>query len=138
MAISEKKYKSLLARMRTQRASSREMVRTVVDTMEVGASTGVHSFVDGYFGGVAVLGVPLPLITGTLMHGMGAFGLLSEDMHALGNGAYASTIAQWAADFGREVSADAPAQAAASGRRFAIGAGGGRLSDAQLRALALA
>ena len=138
MAVSESKYKSLLARMRREREEGRSMVMTVVETVEVQASAGTHGLIDGYFEGVSVLGVPIGFLTGGALHLIGALGLAPEHMHALGNGAFAQPVAEMGRQFGEKLrtgEAAAPA-ATASGRRI-ITAGGRALSDAQLRSIAM-
>jgi hypothetical protein len=135
MAISDKKYSALLARMRRQRQEGRSMIMTVVESVESGASASTHGFIDGYFGGVSVVGVPLGFITGSALHLFGALGLAPEHMHALGNGAFAAPIAEMSRQWGEDMAKGAPA-GAASGRRLFAGAGAQRLSLAELQALA--
>src|SRR5262245_42393998 len=92
VAVSDTKYEALLKRMRKQREEGRSMIMTVVETVETGASASAHAMVDGYFGPVDVMGVPLGVITGGLLHLLGALGLAPEHMHALGNGALTQPI----------------------------------------------
>lgn len=136
MAVTKKKYDALRARMKREREQGREMLRTVVDTAEVSGSSFTHGFIEGYFGGLDVLGVPMPMISGTVLHAFGAFGLLPRDMHALGNGAFATSLSGYGAGLGMRLAAGEPADATASGRRLGVGRGPSPVSTSRLRAIA--
>lgn len=97
--ISEAKYADamdqldrLRRRVSSIREEATETVMKVVATAEVGTSAFTHSLIEGYWNGVELLGVPLPLLTGTGLHLLAFFDIAPEHMHNFGNGAYAAYL----------------------------------------------
>lgn len=157
MAVSEEKYQAALARLRRFKQQGMEAVMTAVEGAETIGAAGGLSFVDGYFGkdhvhpdasvppshGVYWFGVPFQMYVGTLFHGVGALGLASEHMHAVGNGAFSSGVSRLSYESGkqRRIVHDTQKPAAgatSSGVRYPLRMEAGRrsYSDAELERIA--
>lgn len=69
-----------------------EIVESVVHTAEVGAAAFGFGMLDGRYGGVEVVGVPLSLLAGAGLHGAGFFlgGKAAPHMHGFGDGSIAA------------------------------------------------
>lgn len=146
MAVSQEQYERALGRLRKLRDEGREALNTAVTLLEVQGSAGAMGFADGYWGvpdahghvAVEILGVPLAFWLGPTMHLVGAFGLASEHMHALGNGVMSSEVARMAFEQGQKKAAEHAAGGAKAGSRIplAMSAGRTQYSDAVLRDIA--
>jgi len=93
LVSSVKRAEALQTRAKRVMARAEVVVKEAVSTLEVGGSAFVHGLIDGRYGGVEVVGVPLPLLTAGGMHVlafMGVGGALAPHLHQFGNGALAS------------------------------------------------
>ncbi len=151
--ISEQKYNAAIEqvdRMRKRVANIRDeatsTVLQVVQTAEIGASAFTHSLIEGYWNGVELVGVPLPIITGTALHVLAFLDIASEHMHNFGDGAYAAYLTTLGLGIGEDMrrkagSTTQPAGAASRGWGGAAPPGGypaatAGLSNDQLAELA--
>lgn len=146
--ISEAKYKKALdtvdrLRKRTAniKAEANQAVMQVVQTAEVGSSAFGHSLLEGYFNGVELLGIPLPVLTGSGLHLLGFLGVAEEHMHNFGDGAYAAYLTTLGLGIGEEMRRKGSGTAAPAGTSSGWGgglppAGAAGLSDADLANLA--
>ncbi len=125
---------SLARRASAYRAKADQAVETLVGSAEVGASAFALGLVQGRYGGVEIVGVPLDLSAAIVMHGLafvGVGGKLSGHLHSFGDGALATYLATLGRGAGVEM------------RRKALGAGaavqgeeGRRFTDQELADLA--
>jgi hypothetical protein len=144
MAVSQEQYDRALARLRKLRAEGQAALSTAVNILEVQGSSGVQGFVDGYFGkpdahghvAVHVLGVPLAFWIGPSFHLLGAFGLASEHMHALGNGVMAAEVGRMGFEHGQKQASTTGGASAGSRIPLAMSAGRTQYSDDVLRNIA--
>jgi hypothetical protein len=145
--ISEKKYREAMAKVDNARKrvarikdEAEGAVMQVVQTAEVNGSAFTHALVEGYWNGVELLGVPLPLLTGSGLHILGAVGIAPTHMHNFGDGAYASYSTTVGLGIGEDMrrKAGKPTPAAASEglRLTGDSTAGAPLTDAELAALA--
>lgn len=78
---------------------SKEVVTTVVTTIEVTAAAFGWGVVKGKWGEVEIFGAPLTLVAGLSLHVLAFFGVagnMGSHLHALGDG----TLASWASTTG--------------------------------------
>ncbi|MFH1010985.1 MAG: hypothetical protein V1784_07105 [bacterium] len=74
---------------------SHELVSTIVRTAEVGAAAFSMGLVQGKYGGVEIVGVPMDLGLGLGLHMMGLLGVggnMSHHLHAFGDGTLAAYL----------------------------------------------
>ena len=147
MTISEKKYQDAVkkgeranARAKREKERGEEAVMQVVQTFEINASALTHGVIEGYWDGVEFLGAPLPLITGTIMHGLAVADVAPRHMHNLGDGAYAAFSTTLGLGIGEDLRRKAnKSGGASSGASHALpgtSSAGAGLSDQELAALA--
>lgn len=125
---------SLARRASAYRQKADQAVETLVGTAEVGASSFALGLIQGRYGGVEIVGVPLDLTAAIAFHGLafvGVGGKLSGHLHSFGDGALATYLATLGRGAGVEM------------RRKALGAGasiqgeeGRRFTDKELIDLA--
>ena len=139
------KAKSAQASVRRVREELTEKVEAVVSGAEVAATAWGLGVINGRYGGVEVVGVPLDLLVGAAGHVLGLCGVAPSHMHAIGNGGVASLTHTLGLGVGRDMKNKAiaastdvnmsggPARAPGA---VASGNGGGVSSD-RLRAIAL-
>jgi len=97
------------------RERTEEAVGTVVQTMEVGSTAFALGFVNGRYGGIELMGVPLELVVAGGAHALGFLGVpQAEDLHNMGDGALAAFAATLGAGIGTDVAARTPAAPAAA------------------------
>lgn len=116
--ITRAKADDLLQRLERMRASAKGMreradqaVNQVVQTMEVGGTAFGIGLVNGRWGGVEVLGMPLELLGAGLLHA-GALAVprvTGDHLHNMADGALAAYLTTLGAGIGREMLAQAPA-----------------------------
>lgn len=78
---------------------SKEVVSTVVTTIEVTAAAFGWGVIKGKWGEVEIFGAPLTLVAGLTLHVLAFFGVagnMSTHLHAFGDG----TLASWASTTG--------------------------------------
>lgn len=112
-----------------------EVVGTVVQTTEIGTAAFGFGLVNGRWGGVEVLGVPLDLLAAGGLHVLGFVGVASDHLHNFGDGALAS----FATTLGRGVGIEMAQKAAQQPNQLPAGAAAGyagRLSREELQRLA--
>lgn len=155
MAVSEEKYQAALRRLRNLRQSGEAALMTGVEAVEVVGAGSAFSFADGYFGkphvhpdaaippsvGIYWFGVPYQMYAGAAFHLVGALGLASEHMHALGNGAFSSGAGRMSYEAGlhaRVVADTKQPLTTAAGSRIPLTMTAGRRSytDAELDRIA--
>ena len=118
------------ARIRRSEARSRATIQTVVHTTEVSSAAFVAGVVQGRFGGIEVLGVPLDLGLAAVMHVAGFAGIggrYSSHLHGFGDG----FLAAFLTTTGRGVGQQLLARRGASSQG-ALPGGGGALPGAFL------
>lgn len=92
---SVKRAESIQARARKVMEKAGDVVKEAVNTVEVGSAAFAFGVIDGKYGGVEIVGVPLPLVSSVALHTlafMGVGGQLASHMHQFGNGALASYL----------------------------------------------
>jgi hypothetical protein len=136
------------ASIKRAKEHANEAVDRVVQTVEVGSTAFGFGILNGRFGGVEVLGVPLDALASFSMHGLAFFGVAPDHLHNFGDGAMASYLTTTGAGIGRAMAvragAAAPMQKAASGWNAfprndspnALSGQSSRLTDQQLAQLA--
>jgi hypothetical protein len=72
------------------KAKAEEQSMKLIETGEILTSAFAFGLIDGRWGGIEFLGMPLPLIGAIGFHLIGFGGIASDHMHALGNGAGAA------------------------------------------------
>lgn len=101
-----------------------EAVENVVASAEVSATTFTFGVINGRWGGVELVGLPIDLWCGLGFHVLGFLGVAPKHMHAFGTGSLASYSHTLGAGIGREMrlkalnpsGAPVPQGGAASGR----------------------
>lgn len=88
----ENGYVRMKARVAKVKAAADEAVATVVATAEVSTAAFGMGLVDGRWGGVEVVGIPLSLGLAAGSHLVGFLGVQPEHMHNFGNGFLASYV----------------------------------------------
>lgn len=134
----EKLYKraqGASARIKHVKEEMDEAVNRIVGTIEANASAFSFGMIEGRYDGVEVVGMPLPLLAGFGLQGLGFLGIGGEHLIELGKGAFCAHSHTMGAGIGREMKLKAEqgggAPAAARGLGY-----GSPLSDQQLRDLA--
>lgn len=123
--------RNALKRVKEQAEKS---VAAVVSTAEIATAAFTMGLLDGRYGGVEVLGVPLSLGAAGASHLAGFLGLASEHMHSFGNGFLASYLTTLGNGVGAKMgieaaaalqaqAAQARAQAAAAQQQAAVAPG---------------
>lgn len=82
---------------------SHEMVGTIVRTAEVGAAAFSMGLIQGKYGGVEIVGVPMDLGLGIGLHMLGLLGVggdMSGHLHAFGDGSLAAYLSALGAKTG--------------------------------------
>lgn len=129
-----KQVSSAKASAKRAREKAGEVVDTVVATSEVSMSAFALGVINGRWGGVEVVGVPLDLLVAGSGKVLAYAGVAPEHMHNFSDGAAASYFVTLGAGIGREM-----AEKAGQGQVPAqVTAGGGYrpLSDAALHQMA--
>ncbi len=106
-------------------------VNTLVSTAEVGAASFAFGVVQGRFGTVDVVGVPIELGTAVLLHLLGFVGVAGKaarHIHSFGDGALASYLTTLARGIGMDMKKKALGAA--------VSGAGRRLTEAELEELA--
>ena len=95
-----------------------QVVEGVVTSLVTTGSAFVLGGIEGYTGGVEVVGVPLPLGAGFALHGAGFLlgGKSAPYLHAAANGAFAT----WGATMGRGIGKEMKAKGAGAAAKDAV------------------
>ncbi len=120
-------------RLGAHRDKADKAVEVLVSAAEVGGASFSLGLIQGRYGGVEIVGVPLDLGAAIVLHGLafiGVGGKLSHHLHNFGDGALATYLATLGRGAGVEM------------RKKALGAAvtgvdGARLTDQELAALAM-
>lgn len=81
----------------------------VVSTAEIATAAFSMGVIDGRYGGVEVLGVPLSLGSAAACHLVGFFGIAPDHMHSFGNGFLASYLSNLGNGVGAKMALEATA-----------------------------
>jgi hypothetical protein len=143
------KQRAMRARQRLQSMSAKsgETVATVVHTAEVSSAAFIAGVVQGRYGGVEVLGIPMDLGLAAVLH-VGAFmgfgGKMSRHLHGFGDGflaAFLTTTGRGVGQAWKEraaVPAASKGEALPGGGRRGLPRGGSFLTDDERRMAAMA
>ncbi len=135
----------LRARMRASENRTRRTVETVVHTTEVSSAAFVAGLVQGRYGGIEVLGVPMDLGLAAVLHvaafaGLG--GKMSSHLHGFGDGFLAAFLTTTGRGVGQELLKKKGAAATTSGMlpggNAALPGGGAFLTEDDRRMAAMA
>jgi hypothetical protein len=88
----EKAFVSKDNALKRVKAQAQENVESIVGTAEMGTAAFGMGIIDGRFGGVEVLGMPLSLLSAAGSHLVGFLGVAPSHMHAFGNGFLANYL----------------------------------------------
>lgn len=114
------------------KAQADAAVHRVVSTAEIATAAFTMGVIDGRYGGVEVLGVPLSLGSAAAAHLAAFLGIAPDHLHAFGNGFLASYLSNLGNGVGAKMALEAAAalqaqaaqaQAAANAARAAVPAG---------------
>jgi hypothetical protein len=97
---------SITKKARIALAKADQAVDTVITTSEVSAASFLFGLAQGKFGGVAVFGVPIDLLSGLGLHVLafaGIGGKNSYHLHSFGDGALASFFGGLGRQVGRQI-----------------------------------
>ena len=130
-----KQISSLKSRVSNTKEKMEEAIGQVVQTIEVGSTAVGFGVINGRWGGVELVGVPLDLITGGVFHLIGLFGVAPDHMHNLGDGALASWLTTLGAGIGDEMRQKAGGATASGGM---LPGGNARSIDQDLSRIAAA
>ena len=130
-----KKAEGAKTAARRARERADESVMTVVQTFEVAGTGFTLGAINGRFGGVEVVGVPLDLLSGASLHLLGMFmsRRAGEHLHNFGDGALCSWATVTGIGIGREM---ATRGGAASGGGYLPGGRSPGVSEENLRSWA--
>ena len=95
LVAAAKHAEAMTSRAKKVMAKAETVVKETVGALEVGGAAFAFGMIDGRYGGVEFLHVPLPLLasaTSHLMAFMGIGGQYSSHLHQLGNGALAAYL----------------------------------------------
>lgn len=129
----------LKARAKSALAEADVVVQTLVRSTEISAAAFAFGVVNGKWGGVSLLGVPIDLLGGVGLH-VAAFagvgGKAAEHLHAFGDGALASYMAGLGRNVGRSIQTPEDrariARSGTSGLLDEGASGGASLADEEL------
>lgn len=114
-----------------------EAVESVVASAEVSATTFTFGVINGRWGGVELIGLPIDLWAGLGFHVLGFLGVAPKHMHAFGTGSLAAYSHTLGAGIGREMKEKVRlASMNMSGGPTAATSGGRTISDQYLANLA--
>ena len=133
-----RRAESAISRARSALAKADVAVDKVVHATVTGGSAFMFGVVQGRYGGVEIVGVPVDLGAAVLLHAAGFMGIggkASEYMHAAGNGALASYLTTLGRGVGVEWKARALSAGGAPGLPAAA-ASGSTISERELERLA--
>lgn len=105
----ETKALSLKGQLAKLKARGNEQMERAVGFVEMSTSAFGFGLVDGRWGGVEFLGMPLPLLAAGVLHGIGFLGIASSHMHCFANGAAANYLTVLGQGIGAKMAADAQA-----------------------------
>lgn len=103
----ETKALSLKSQLSRIKAKGTEQVERAVGFVEMSTSAFGFGLVDGRWGGVELLGMPLTLLAAGVFHGIGFLGVASPHMHNFGNGAIANYLTVLGQGIGAKMAAEA-------------------------------
>lgn len=103
----ETKALSLRSRLQKLQQQGTAQVEKAVQTVEFSTSAFGFGLIDGRWGGVELLGMPLTLLATGVFHGIGFLGVASPHMHAFGNGALANYLTVLGQGIGAKMAAEA-------------------------------
>lgn len=131
----QRKASNAASRARNIAAKAEDAIMTVVQSVEIGGAAFGFGLVQGRFQGVEVLGVPLDLGAGVVLHTLGFFvsGKASPHVHNIADGALASYFTSLGQGVGAKMLV--ASRGGSSSGVLPEGSGPG-LSDAQLAAIA--
>lgn len=93
------------AMVKRAKETAQATIDTVVTTAEVGGAALTFGVINGRFGGVELVGIPIDLVAALTCHGLGF--LLDDEyadhLHNFGNGALATYLATLGASLGHEM-----------------------------------
>ena len=129
----------LKARAKTALAQADVVVDTIVRTTEISAAAFAFGAIQGKWGGVSLVGVPVDLLSGVALH-IAAFagvgGRMQEHLHSFGDGALASYMAGLGRQVGRSIQTPEDrariAKSGTSGLLDEGASGGASLADEEL------
>lgn len=102
--------KAAFQRLERYREAARETMAQVVTAVEIGVTAFGLGWVEGRYGEIDVVGVPLDAGVAGAMHLLGFTGFLGKDMsrhaHAVGNGALAIYLGKTGLRIGTEMAQD--------------------------------
>lgn len=106
-----------------------DSVETIVTTSEVSASSFLFGLAQGKFGGIAVFGIPVDLLSGLALHIAGFAGVggrSAHHLHAFADGALASFFGGLGRHVGRQIQTDGDRERIVkSGGKFGVMPGSG-------------
>jgi len=135
---------SAIRRARATVARADQAVATVITTSEVAAASFLFGLAQGKWGGIALVGVPIDLLSGVGLHILGFAGIggvNAHHLHAFGDGALASYMNGLGRSVGRSIQTpEDKARIAKAGVSGEIGglSGGASLADEELARMARA
>lgn len=137
LAEEKRRADAALARQRENEEKKVSAFSTGATAVEVSATAFLFGLAQGKWGGFAIKGIPLDLVTAIAAHAI-AFsqeGKLSSHLHAVGDGAFASFFAGLGREVGRSI--QTPKDMARATTSSGIGGsgditGGGGLADDEL------
>ncbi len=103
----EDAYLKLKTSAQRIKAAQKDNMETLVATSEMATAAFGMGVIDGRFGGVELLGMPLSLLSAAGSHLMGFAGVAPSHMHAFGNGFLANYLSTLGAGVGSKMLADA-------------------------------
>lgn len=101
-------------RAKNLKARADDAVMGVVETAEIGSAAFTIGMLDGRYGGVEILGVPLSLGSAIGLHLTALAGVAPDHLHAFGNGALAAYLNTLGSGVGAKMAQDAHAKISAA------------------------
>ena len=98
---------SMKARISKMRAKSTEQVESLVGATEMATAAFTMGVIDGRWGGVELVGVPLSLLVAGSGHLLGFLGVASTHMHNFANGSLAAYLTTLGNGVGARMAMDA-------------------------------
>ena len=118
------------SRLEKVKAQADEAVQRVVSTAEISTAAFTMGVIDGRYGGVEIMGVPMSLGAAAGSHLVGFLGIAPDHMHAFGNGFLASYLSNLGNGVGAKMAMEAQralaAQAAQASQQAAAAAAAAR------------
>jgi hypothetical protein len=107
--------KATSARNAVKRAKEKAegVIQTVVSSVEINSMAFTFGVINGRWRNPELLGIPVDLGTGLLLHGAGLFDVAPQHMHSLGNGCTASYFSALGTGVGAKMLQETRAAAAA-------------------------